>query len=149
MIFAGYLISIVAVCIASVVVELVLPSSSVANFCKKVVALVVVFVIVSPIPKLIAKSKVNLPLSNQIDLIDNNFLDVLKNQKKQNLEKLIEGTLNSQSFECDVDVVLDYFADDFKVNLVSVYIISGQSDADIKSCIKQYLKIEDDKIIIL
>ena len=48
-----YLLSIVGVAILGVIVDLILPSGTVSKYIKGVFALILIFVIISPIPKLI------------------------------------------------------------------------------------------------
>ena len=91
--FSIYILSIAGATLLTVLVDLVLPSGSTSKYLKGVMALVVIFVIVTPIPKLL-KTGLSFETTSQ-ESINQNLLDTIKEQQilqtQQNLEKALEN----------------------------------------------------------
>lgn len=114
-----YLLSIVGVTLLSVILDLVLPSGQVNKYIKGVMALVVVFVIVSPLPKLI---------NGQIDIKSlwtnsqsTDYSDVINKQTIRTQEKSLENILKQNGFK-DVDISIWGDVDSGKLKITYIFV---------------------------
>lgn len=121
--FTQYLLGILAVCLMAVVVELILPENEMAKYIKGIFAFVFIFVIISPIPKILSLdfSMQDLVKTSKATKVDDNFLNMLNTSKKDELEKNVFNLLEQHGFY-DVDVLITTKNDGFLMKLDKVYI---------------------------
>lgn len=149
----GYLISIVGICVASVIVELVLPEGSMSQFVKRMCALIVVFVIMAPIPGLIKQQNFNLSFGQNESqtTINSDLLVIINRQKATELERTIVQRIKEQEgLEVDVIIVLDLGAAEFKPDHVTIRTYTNNFDIErIQRIVRQYILIEENQIFIV
>lgn len=121
--FSSWLMSIVGIALLGVVTDLMLPEGQMQKYVKAVFAFLVVFVIISPFPKLFNSSlsiEEFFGRENAIQ-IQTQFIGVVNMQKKVALEKSILQGLELQGIKnCTAKVSIDYLTNDFKVTNILI-----------------------------
>ena len=91
-----YLLSIVGVVFLSVFIDIVLPNGNINKYIKSVMSLIVVFVLISPLPKLF-KNGVDFSYENESDF-NQGFSDTIKQQQIKFLETSLTKFLEEEGF---------------------------------------------------
>ena len=97
----AWIISIVCVIVLGVLLEIVLPKGKMAKYVKGTFALVVIFVIVSPLPKLL-KKEWNFDFSSAWASANNTFLQETERDRTQEQEDEVETYLAFYGYDSDV-----------------------------------------------
>ena len=116
-----YLLSVVGVVILSSILNLLLENSKLHGYIKSVTSLILVFVIVSPLPKLL-KSKIDLTsFLDETITFNENYKEVFSSQQKLTLEKNLEKVLSDEGFVgASVEVWADFENEHMKINYIFV-----------------------------
>lgn len=119
---SSYLLSIAGVAIISVLVDLILPSGSVSKYIKGVFALILVFVIISPLPKLVNK---DWDISNVFQTssaeVDEKYLNNLKNQQVDKLVSDIKIFLSDAGFD-GVDILIETDKSNYNLKINYIFV---------------------------
>jgi len=116
--FSSWLMSIVGIALLGVITDLMLPEGQMQKYVKAVFAFLVVFVIISPFPKLLNSNlSIEAFFGKEHALqIQTQFIGVVNMQKKLALEKTIVQGLELHGItNCTAKVNIDYLTNDFKV----------------------------------
>ncbi|MDD4211435.1 MAG: stage III sporulation protein AF [Clostridia bacterium] len=97
--FSSYILSIVGVILLGVLINLILPEGSMSKYIQNIFALIVVFVIVSPVSTLV---NYNFDVGSIIETsqveIDQNFVYLVNSQTVNQLEFSIENSLEQEGY---------------------------------------------------
>ncbi len=117
-----YLLSIVGVAILGVIVDLILPSGTVSKYIKGVFALILIFVIISPIPKLINQNwSFNDIFQTSSTEIDEDYLEDIKNQQIDKLNTDIKNLLVDNGFN-NVDILVELDNSNFSLKIKYIFV---------------------------
>ena len=118
---SGWLLGIVGVVSLGVLIEILLPEGENSKYIKGIYSIIVIFVIISPLPKF-AKgdyAKDFVSQSESISIDENYYIDVrqdIQNRVRDNLrEKLEQAGYNDLSFDIQFDEDYVYIIDKVKV----------------------------------
>ncbi len=99
-----YILSVAGVTILTVLVELILPEGKLHKFTKSILALIMVFVIAGPLPKLV-KNGFNLDFESANE-VSQDVLNTVKNQQILTLQKNLEKGLEEKGFK-NINLTID------------------------------------------
>lgn len=99
----AWIISIVCVIVLGVLLEIVLPKGKIAKYVKGTFALVVIFVIVSPLPKLL-KKEWKFDFSSAWASANNTFLQETENERTHEQEEDVENYVALFGYDCEVEI---------------------------------------------
>lgn len=117
--FSVYILSVAGVVILTVLVEIVLPSGKMNKYVKGILAVFMVFVIVNPIINFVKKGiNFDFQISTQID---ENVLNVVKNQQIKALKNDLENKLKQNGFG-DVDLSFDAKIEDGVLKIETIFV---------------------------
>ncbi len=141
---SGYVISIVGIIVLSVLINIIMPDGNMSKYINNVFALIIVFVIISPIPALLNYDMdLDQILTNANAEIDNNFIYVINSQTIDQLESMLEVLIEREGYE-NIEVVATANIFDTPMNIQKITIdlkrIVINSDA---SHINKYSKIKE------
>lgn len=109
---SSYILNVVGVVFISIVIDLILPSGKMEKYVKSATALIIVFVIISPIPALFKKAQ-NLKFNTNESLIDQSFIQKTNQKKAESIEKAIINELLKLGIEnVEVELICDETKDD-------------------------------------
>lgn len=144
-----WILSVIGIVFIGVIFEIILPEGKTNAFIKHVFSILLLYVIISPIPKLFNK-KFNSNSTNAGN-IDNNFIYSINLEKTKALENDLINTFNNAGIK-GVSVVVnsDIFNENFKINkiyidLVNVVLSNENSHINIKV---ELLKLVQSKVSI-
>ena len=155
---SSWILSIVGICVLSVVIDLILPSGKTNSNIKKVVSYAIVLVVLMPIPALL-KSDINWDnfLTNNNVEVQDNYIYNLNQSKLDDLKESIEvgikdrgilGTsvsISANVFEPEMEIFAIY------VDLYNIVISEDVGNINIRKTIKDVVLsnvfIEEDKIV--
>lgn len=159
-IFSSWVLSITGIAVLGIMMDLILPEGQMQKYVKAVFSFLVVFVIISPFPKLF-QSKLSIEEffgTEQAIQIQTQFIGVVNMQKKLALEKNIVTALDFQGVRnIKATVTIDYLSNQFKIDKISidvgqVIITTNLKHIDmlelVKHTTKQISGIGEDKIEI-
>ncbi len=151
--FSAYIIMLGGICAVMVLVELILPMSSVSKYIRGILAIFIVFAIISPIPSMLKKIKIDIN-SNGSAVLDETFLLELNDQKRKVLEEKIEADAKLKNYDVDVTISTILTGGEMKIIYASVFVNKFDGNKDeatisIKNIVKKYVFLEDDKISVL
>ena len=116
---SAYLLSIVGVVLLSIVLDLVLSDGTTKKYIKSIMSLILIFVLVSPLPKII-KNGVNFSFIESSVSLDENYQNVIFEQQKNQLEKNLEKLLADEGFK---NVKVSIWADNFNgLNINTIFV---------------------------
>ena len=141
---SGYVISIVGIIVLSVLINIIMPDGNMSKYINNVFALIIVFVIISPIPALLNYDMdLDQILTNANAEIDNNFIYVINSQTIDQLESMLEVLIEREGYE-NIEVVATANIFDTPMNIQKITIdlsnLVINSDA---SHINKYSKIKE------
>ncbi|MDD4815807.1 MAG: hypothetical protein PHQ62_01535 [Clostridia bacterium] len=120
---SAWVLSIVGIIVLSIVVDLILPKSSTADFIKNIFAYVIIIVIISPIFSFLSNKSFNfedLFSKNEI-ILQEDFLSTVNKQLVNSLKSKIEvDTQNNGLLGVEVGLTADIFEKKLKITKVSV-----------------------------
>ena len=119
---SAWILSIAGVVLLSVLVELILPAGSMSKYIKGIFAFIIMFVILSPVPKLLNQ---NIDISNWFDSqtikVDEDYLQHLNYDKMIKLQSDIESEISSYGYNnVKIYISSDIFDNTFSVKSVTV-----------------------------
>jgi len=142
---SAWVLSIVGIIVLSIVVDLILPKSSTADFIKNIFAYVIIIVIISPIFNFLSNKNFDISdffESNEI-VLQEDFLSSVNKQMLNSLEEKIENdTKNNGLLGVEVGLTADIFESKLTITKVSVdltdlVIQENFEHINIKTSIKQ------------
>lgn len=118
----GYLLSILGVVILGVVIDIILPSGTTSKYISGIFAIVVMFVIISPVLTWINKGyNIKDYFTLQDITLDEKLLYNINNSKFNELEKEIEQELTDNGYtNVKIDIQFDIDATNVKISQVLV-----------------------------
>ncbi len=153
-----YFLSICGVVLLSVLMDLIVSDGKIAKYQKSIMSLILIFVIVSPLPKL---------LKNDVDFssfFDNNisyneeYTEVFMSQQKTILEKGLEQNLKQNGFDgVKIEIWADFEDNALKINNVFVdlqnLVLSQENEhinyyEAIKILLMEQTGVEEGRVII-
>lgn len=150
-----WVVSITSIVCLSVLVELILPDGQMNKYIKGIFSFIIVFVIISPLPKLLDK-QVNLNLFDYEESfqLDENYLYQINLDKLNASQGLLENEIQKKGYN-NVRVYLnaDIFQNELQIKSVSVdlreLVLSSNAEHNDISKIKKHIsQIISKKIII-
>ena len=118
---SAYLLSIAGIVILTTLFDLILSENKISKYIKSIMALVLIFVIVSPLPKLF-KSGLNLNsfLEDSIKL-NTNYNNVFNDEQIKVLEQNLSQKLKEEGFDCvKITIWADFDQNNIKINYIFV-----------------------------
>ena len=158
-VLSQWILSISGVIILSTAVEILMPQGSLNKYIKSVLAIVCMFVIISPIPNLIngrnSLGGIFFPNDNGVNY---SFVQYINEQKVVSLERELENYLADNGFK-NVGIIIEaaYIEDKIdilfvRVNLKKVVILSKDkninSNEELIKLISKYLNIIKEKVLL-
>lgn len=143
----AWVLSVVAVIVLGVLLEIVLPDGKVAKYAKGAFSLVVVLVLVAPLPKLL-KTDWNFDFSLAWQNANATFQEETQEDILSEKAKNVEEVLASVGFESRVE--LEKGQGQYDVSAATVYLFSEYSRADeAKAAVANQLAIDVSKVKII
>jgi len=153
-----WILSIVGICLFSVVIDLILPSGKTNSSIKKVVSYAIVLVVIMPIPSLINGGfNTDGIFENSVIELQDNYIYNLNQAKLEDLKNKIETDLqNAKIYGAVVSISANVFDSNMEifaiyVNTYNLVITENDENINIKKTIKTIIKtniaIEEEKII--
>jgi len=120
---SGYLLSIVGVVLFSIVLDLILSDGTTKKYIKSIMSLILIFVLVSPLPK-IMKNELDFSFTKSFVSLNEEYQNVVFEQQKNQAEKDLEKLLGDEGFK---NAKITIWADNlngFKINTIFVDLTS-------------------------
>ena len=115
-----YLLSIVGVSMLSVLLDLMLIDGKMAKYIKSIMGIVLIFVIVSPLPKLL-KSDFNFSSFYDDFSLNQEYQEVFQNQQKSVIEQKFETMLSQKGFlGTEIQIWGEYEENKLQINYIFV-----------------------------
>lgn len=115
-----YILKVVGVVFISIMVDLIIPSGKMEKYVKGVMALVIVFVIISPIPTFI-KGMQDQKIDISTNLIDENFVKKANLLKEDAVKSTIISSLDAEGIN-NADIILVADATKTEMKFLFVYV---------------------------
>ena len=155
---SAWALSIVGICLLSVVIDLMLPSGKTNASIKKVVSYAIILVVLLPIPNILnGNIKAESLFDNSIIELQDNYIYNLNQSKLESIKNKIENELNSMGIlGVSVSISANIFEDDMEiyaiyVDLYNLVITEDASNINIKKIVKDLIlgciSIKEEKII--
>ena len=143
----AWILSIAGISVVSVLVDLILPSGQTAKYIKNIFAFITIFVIISPLPKLLSGDvKIDDIFESEEIILQEDFLYQVNRDKLSALESSVQVNLESEGVK---GVIVSLSADIFKtemqieevfVDLSEIVIDENCQHKDIKKLITKVVK---------
>ena len=159
-ILSQWVLSICGVVILSTAVEILMPQGSLNKYIKSVLAIVCMYVIISPIPNLIGGTSTvgDIFFGTTDNGVNYSFVQYINEQKVVSLENEVEQYLSMNGFEkVDIKIEAAYIEDRIeilfvRVNLKNVVILSKDkninSNDELIKLISKYLNVLEEKVLL-
>ena len=155
---SAWALSIVGICLLSVVIDLMLPSGKTNSNIKKVVSYAIILVVLLPIPNILnGNIRAEGIFDNSIIELQDNYIYNLNQSKLYSIKNKIENELNSMGIlGVSVSISANIFEDDMEiyaiyVDLYNLVITEDASNINIKKIVKDLIlgciSIKEEKII--
>lgn len=152
----AWIMSIVGVACLGVLLDIILPEGQTNKYVKGVFALMVIFVIIAPLPKLVKKDIDFDSLMNGVS-IDQSYLSQTIDVQKTTIENNLENVLLENKLKSTVTLKIDKSNTKLKILSISVKpdksVMNENSknkiETDVKKIITEKIKIEKEKIIFV
>ncbi|MBO7527886.1 MAG: hypothetical protein J6T74_08385 [Clostridia bacterium] len=155
---SAWALSIVGICLLSVVIDLMLPSGKTNSNIKKVVSYAIILVVLLPIPNILnGNIRAEGIFDNSIIELQDNYIYNLNQSKLDSIKNKIENELNSMGIlGVSVSISANIFEDDMEiyaiyVDLYNLVITEDASNINIKKIVKDLIlgciSIKEEKII--
>ena len=152
----NWVISIVTIVIVNLISQIILSSSEISSFVKKIIGVITILIIISPL-----KSVLSLDIKeifNDEYIVDTNFIDTINTQKEEYMSKYIEQLLEQRGFY-NIDAEINYILSDYeskielvRLNLKNLVINENQVHinkyTEIKSIVCNALGIKENIVIL-
>lgn len=156
--FSSYILSIVGVILLGVLINLILPEGSMSKYIQNIFALIVVFVIVSPVSTLV---NYNFDVGSIIETsqveIDQNFVYLVNSQTVNQLEFSIENSLEQEGYlGVSVTISANITTSPLKVEKVTLDLLNLVINREVqhinkyskmKEVVLEEVNIEEEKIV--
>lgn len=153
----GYILSVLGIVVAGVFIDVIIPSGAINKYIKSIFSIFVVAVLVSPIIKIMNKTK-DFTVKYQDYEINENLLDYIYGKQVSSQEKMIEDILFEEGYQ-NVDIILNFSIenDELKYNSCLIKLKNLVITADkqhinkyefIKNVVKDNTYLTDEEIII-
>lgn len=154
---SSWILSIVGVVVVGVIIDLIMPDGQMSKYIKGIVAIFTVLVIVLPLPKL-ANQEISFDFNTNI-AIDSELIYTINENKVEQLNDILEKKLDENGYgNIEVSINADLYSYDLKIEKVFVDLSQAvineeitnidKYTTDIKSIVKEVLKVEEDDILI-
>ena len=154
---SSWILSIVGVVVVGVIIDLIMSDGQMSKYIKGIVAIVTVLVIVLPLPKL-ANQEISFDFNTNI-AIDSELIYTINENKVEQLNDILEKKLDENGYgNIEVSINADLYSYDLKIEKVFVDLSQAvineeitnidKYTTDIKSIVKEVLKVEEDDILI-
>lgn len=160
-IFSQWVISIAGVVVLSTAIEILMPAGSINKYIRSVLAIVCMFVIISPIPKILNSglSITDIFYNNSLETsIDYSFVEYINGKKVDLIERDVEIYLEGKGFkDVAIEIEAAYLGTDteilfVKADLKNLVILSADkninSNDEITSLICNYFTINKEKVLL-
>ncbi|MEG2688298.1 MAG: stage III sporulation protein AF [Clostridia bacterium] len=134
---SAWILSIVGVICLGILLEIVLPDGQTSKYVKATFSLLVIFVIVSPLPKALGSSW-KLDINDTMFQVDNKFIDETVEVKENSIKSDIEDYLALQGYTATVDIELQ---DKSLTKIVRINVIIKLSESEYAEKEKHILKV--------
>ena len=124
----GWIISVVCAIVLGVLIEIVLPNGKVAKYVKGTFALVVIFVIVAPLPKLL-KGEWTFDFSSAWQNANATFEEEIKGEYMDERARELKDFLSVNGY--DVDVTIEKGDAVFDIARVTIVLYGDSEKADV------------------
>lgn len=152
-----YILSVVGVVVLSVVLDMILINGSMAKYIKSIMGFILIFVIASPIPKIL-KNKIDLSFFSQTSFeINEDYYEVIKNQQQKILVESLEKELSQNGFKnVHIQIWADFENNTLKINYIFVdlsdLVISNNNEhinkyEAIKTLLIEKTGIEEERLV--
>ncbi|MDD4839805.1 MAG: stage III sporulation protein AF [Clostridia bacterium] len=101
---SSWVLSIVGVVCLGVLLDLIVPEGQTNKYIKGVFALLVIFVIISPLPKLVGKN-IDFSFTQSSYETDKDYLLAVEEMKIENKENTLENLLLTSGYEAEVTIL--------------------------------------------
>ena len=129
---SSWILSIVGIVCLGVIVDIFIPEGQTNKYIKNIFSLLIVFVIISPLPKLLNNDLSFSNIINNVNTeIDLNFISIVNNQKINSIKNLILSALKKENISVnDIDLSCNYLQEEFEIMSIFVDIsnIFGSTD---------------------
>jgi len=159
-IFSQWALSICGVVILSTAVEILMPNGTVNKYIKSVLAIICMYVIISPIPKFISSGNTFSDIFFNSDQtgINYSFVQYINEKKVAQEEQDLESYLNDQGYSnVTIEIEASYVEDQIdilfvKANIKNLVIISDNkninSNDELISLISKYMDVVKEKVLL-
>ena len=143
----GWIVSVVCAIVLGVLIEIVLPNGKVAKYVKGTFALVVIFVIVAPLPKLL-KSEWTFDFSSAWQNANATFEEEIKGEYMDERARELKDFLSVNGY--DVDVTIEKSDAVFNIARVTVVLYGDSEKADeVRNMAAEKLAIEKSRVQLI
>lgn len=143
----GWIISVVCAIVLGVLIEIVLPNGKVAKYVKGTFALVVIFVIVAPLPKLL-KSEWTFDFSSAWQNANATFEEEIKGEYMDERARELKDFLSVNGY--DVDVTIEKSDAVFNIARVTVVLYGDSEKADeVRNMAAEKLAIDKSRVQLI
>ena len=151
----GYLLSVLGIVLASVLINIIIPTGELAKYIKSVFSIFVVFVLISPIFTFLNKEQQYMFSYNDYEINEKLINYVFSKRTDETKARIIEE-LTEQGFE-DIDIILSYSAENNElsynyctVNLKNMTIRADKQHINkyefIKNVVIEYTNLTEEEI---
>ena len=143
----GWIVSVVAVIVLGVMLEIVLPDGKITKYVKGTFSLLVIFVIIAPLPKLL-KSEYNFDFQTAWQNANQTFAEETKDGYFDEKEDALERYLAFYGYDCNVQI--EKASGFLQIENVYVTVYGANFDIEeLKDLVQNNLKIDREKIRIV
>ena len=153
----GYILSVLGIIVAGVFIDIIIPSGTINKYIKSIYSIFVVAVLVSPIIKIMTKTK-DFTVKYQDYEINENLLNYIYEKQVSSHETSIENILHEEGFQ-NVDIILNFSIDNDKlqynscsINLKNLVISADKQHINkyefIKNVVKENTDLTYEEILI-
>ncbi len=152
---SSWILSIVGIVCMGVIIDIFIPDGQTNKYIKGIFSLLIVFVIISPLPKFINKDyNLNNILNNVNTDIDINFISNINKQKADAIQNLLTNALKNEKIDVkSLEITSNYLQEEFEVMSVFVDISNNKAETkeelknNIIKIIQANININKEKII--
>ena len=143
----AWVLSVVAVIVLGVLLEIVLPSGKVAKYAKGAFSLVVVLVMIAPLPRLL-KTEWNFDFSTAWQNANMTFEEETKEEFLTEKTKEIESALYLAGIECKIE--LEEGRGRFDVVGATIYLVPGCMQIELaRSAVANMIGVDESKVKVV
>ena len=143
----GWIVSIVCVIVLGILLEIVLPKGKMAKYVKGTFSLLVIFVVVSPLPKLVRKEW-KFDFSSTWNTVNSALLEDTQDAREKEREEDLRDYLALFGFDCDIKIESDEYGLDTKSIEVTLY-GNGDKTAEILELVANHQNVSKTSIRLI